>query len=381
MKLSVFNKTVILLQLLTVFLVGNMNGAECSDTCRLSDYELRKTIHHDISFVNNGTMEISNRYGKLDVHTWDKTDVQIDVEVLVVSSSKSKAKDQLDRILIEVNQQSDNIDISTIFDQEDSNWWSCIFGCSETNLEINYTMYIPKSTHLTVKNKYGDTNVGNIDNDLIVNVKYGNYSGKDVSGLFSIYVGYGKAYTGNVGVLNADVEYSLFKAKSAGSVTIESKYSKCYLDNCTDILIDSKYDSYYLGVIGDMVNEGKYDSYKISEARSITMDSKYTKLNCKYVEKLVDVDMQYGEIKIMQVSPVFEEAAIESKYTKIYLKMGNDYRYFIEAKYSSPSMRGDVVHSHFNQDGSYVSMQGIKGNNNAKATISISSKYGSIKID
>lgn len=212
-------------------------------------------------------------------------------------------------------------------------------------------------------------------------MKYGDFSGKNIDGNVDIYVGYGKAIMGNIGSVKAEINYSLFKADSAMDVDMESKYSKCYIDKCLDIVTHSKYDYYSLGTIGDLVNEGKYDTYRIESARSANISSKYSEVKINYLEKSLEADMRNGLIKVLDSSPVMEDVTIEGKYTDIYLKMANDFQYYIESKYATPRLSASCYNTSVEEDGQYSMINGYRGSRNAKAIVSINTKYGSVKID
>lgn len=383
MTLSIYNRTIkVWFSLLIACCTASTIHSECTlDTIGVDKYEVRKQVNHEFPFSERGTVEVSNKYGQLDIYTWPKSDVHVDVEIIVKSNNRSNAEKQLRQINIVIENSLDYISATTNFGEENSSWWNSLWGGCESETEINYKVYLPKSTRVIASNKYGNTTIENLDNDLNVYMKYGNFYANNVDGFVDLYIGYGKSSFGKIGDLKADVEYSVVNVESAGNVTLESKYSKCYINEARDMIIASKYDIYKLGIVGALVNNGKYDSYKINQARSVSMDTKYTELKIGYLEKELDVEMEYGNIKILEVSPVIEDITVDSKYTDIYINMNRDYKYFLESKYANPNLTSSCTHTNVESDGSYKSLQGYNGSPNAKATVSADLKYGSIKID
>ena len=351
------------------------------DTCRYyQDHEVRKTIHHEFPLNNGSTVKLYNKYGAMNIHTWDKQEVHIDVEIIVNSSSKSNAELQLDHIEIQVHNQDDYLKVATILTEQDNNWWTNIWGSCKSELVINYDVFIPKSSNLIAENKYGDTSIEDLDNDLNATVKYGNLTTSNSNGSVGLSLGYGKSVMGNIGNLEAEVKYSEIYIESVKNIFITSKNSDLTIRKAYDMTITSKYDSYQLGEIGELTNEGKYDSFKIDSANSIEIESKYSTVKAMYLEKSIDAEMKYGSIEIHEVSNVFDHAVIDSKNTDIYLNIDVDFQYEIESNYATPKIAGNFSHSDFEQNGSHIYVEGVRGKN-PTARVMIETKYGSIKID
>ena len=375
---SAYRNTLILMLSLVASMVL-ANSIE-TDTCRYEDHEVRKMIHHEFPLNKDGKVILYNKHGALNVHTWDKQEVLIDVEIIVNSSSKSNAELQLNHIEIQVQNEVDYLKVATVLTEQDKSWWTNIWGSSKSELVINYDVFIPKSSYLVAENKYGDTSIEDLENDLNATVKYGNLTTSNVDGSVGLSLGYGKSVMGDIGNLKAEVKYSEMYVGSAKNVYLTSKNSDLTIHKAYDMNITSKYDSYQLGEIGEIVNQGKYDSFKIASAKSIVIESKYSTVLATFLEKSIDAEMNYGSIEIREVSKVFDHAVIDSKNTDIYLNIDVDFYYEIESKYTTPKIAGGFSHSEFEQDGSRTYLEGVRGRN-PTARVMIETKYGSVKID
>ncbi len=350
------------------------------DTCRYQEHEVRKTIHHEFPLNNKSIVKLYNKYGALNIHTWDKQEVYIDVDIIVNSSSKSNAELQLDHIEIQVDNEDDYLKVATVLTEQDNGWWTNIWGSCKSELIINYDVFIPKSSTLIVENKYGDTSIEDLDNDLNATIKYGNLTTNNIKGNVDLSLGYGKGVLGNIENLDAEVKYSEMFIGSVKNVYLTSKNSDLTIDKANDMNITSKYDSYQLGEIRELNNQGKYDSFRIDSAKSIEIEGKYSTVLAAYLEKSIDVEMSYGSIDIRGVSKGFDHAIIESKNTDIYLNLDVGFHYEIESNYAPPKIAGDFNHSDFEKDGSYTYVEGSRGRN-ATARVMIENKYGSVRID
>ncbi len=375
---SAYSNTLVLMLLLMASTV--FASTSVIDTSRYKDHEVRKTIHHEFSINNGSTVKLYNKYGALNVHTWDKEEVHIDVEIVVNSSSKSNAELQLKHIEVQVHNEEDYLKVATVLSEQDKGWWNSIWGSCKSELVINYDVFLPRSSNLTAENKYGDTVIEDLENDLNATIKYGNLTTQNINGSVRLSLGYGKTVMGEIGNLQAEVKYSELIVASAKNIDLVSKNSDLTINKAYDINIESKYDSYQLGEIGELTNQGKYDSFKITSAKSIEIESKYSTVLATHLEKSIDAEMNYGTIEVREVSPVFDHAVIEAKNTDIYLNIGVSFQYEIESEYATPRIAGAYSHSSFDQDGSHTYIEGVRGKN-ARARVDIETKYGSLKID
>ena len=60
--------------------------------------EFTKTIKKEFDITRDGTTNIKNKYGKVDIKTWDKNRVKIDVRIVVNARSEKSAQEVFDRI-------------------------------------------------------------------------------------------------------------------------------------------------------------------------------------------------------------------------------------------------------------------------------------------
>ena len=59
--------------------------------------EFTKTIKKEFDITSDGTTSITNKYGKVEIKTWDRNRVKVDVTIVVKASSESKAQEVFDQ--------------------------------------------------------------------------------------------------------------------------------------------------------------------------------------------------------------------------------------------------------------------------------------------
>lgn len=369
----------------TVFLLLLAQAVQANislDTIRCGgDYEFKKTIEEQFAFNLDGFVDLDTRYGVLDIHTWDKEEVKVHIEIKCKSSSKSAAKSKLDHLVVDMDKSKSSFDLTTSLGEEGSNWMKSIFGCAEVELDIAYNLFIPYQSRLEIAHKHGDVYLESIDNNIELNIKHGNLHFSDVAGNLNLNIAHGNAKGGVVESLIASVRYGSLKLVEAQDVEISSKYSVMSIPIAGDMNINSGYDSYELGKVGRLDIDGKYDNFRIMTATSVMHDSKYSSMKIEDLVESIVSHASHGTVRVESTSPNFSLAEISGKYVDVKLDIDNAFKYYFETKYVSPRMQNTCNESIIEKDGAFVIREGKCGNTSAMARVEIDIRHGSIKID
>ncbi|WP_184544248.1 hypothetical protein [Mucilaginibacter sp. FT3.2] len=253
-----------------------------NDNNTQSDDDVVKTKSYSKSYSidGNDVINIDNKFGKITVNTWTKNEVKVDVQIKVSTSNADKAQKLLDNVNIQDSKDGNGVYFKTVINSENSSngSWGSIFnskGSSTQNMEINYIVYMPVKNPLTISNKYGSTNLPDLDGKLIISnsfggglvaknlsnpanqvkVKYANACISSFNG-GSLDIAFGSLSLNSCDRLTANLSYSSAKigriktsgninVKFGGGVTIEEVDK-----NVKDLSVKSSYSSIKLG-LGD----------------------------------------------------------------------------------------------------------------------------------
>ena len=123
-----------------------------------------KSVKKEYDISKSGTVELSNKYGNIDVKTNDGDKVTIHVEITVNARNEETANTAFDRINIDFTASSDYVKAVTVLNSDNGNWWS---GNKKSyDFKINYEVTVPRSVEMNVTNKYGDVYITELNNDL-----------------------------------------------------------------------------------------------------------------------------------------------------------------------------------------------------------------------
>lgn len=336
-----------------------------------------KEYKEEFQVGNSGEVEISNKYGDVEVETWNQKRVSILVEVVVNSKSESKADETFDRISIDFSEFSGRIKAETSI-QSSGNSWS-----KGSKYKINYTVKMPINHDLILTNKYGDIYVADLNGNLDIHLKYGKGKIGQIGGDCEMYLGYVDPFKiqGIKGSLELEASYSDLKCGDVGDTNIESKYSDLRLGNVGKLFIDGKYDEYKILSANSLEYSGKYDDYSIGEIGSIDLKSSYSDFEINELKGNAKVDFRYGDLEIDDLGKTVRSVSIEGEYTDVNIDIKRAYNLDFSGYYTSFS---EPVSFHSNKkikEKNRLEIEGFHLNSDAKLSVSAKMKYGELDLD
>jgi hypothetical protein len=240
--------------------------------------EKTKSYSKSYNIDGNDIINIDNKYGKVTVLTWAKSEVKVDVQIVVGANDEDKVQKMLDAVNIRDSKDGSGVSFRTSINQgdgdNDGGIWGSLFGKKNAfrKMEINYTVYMPAKNPLTINNKYGNTELPDLSGKLNINNSYGSLRAKALTnpgnqirvryGSATIEtltgsdldVAYGSLSLGDCDKLNADVSYGSAKiGRITTSGNINVKFSGALnigeVDkNVKSLSVNSSYSSVKLGV-------------------------------------------------------------------------------------------------------------------------------------
>ncbi|MDB5148798.1 MAG: hypothetical protein JWQ57_2818 [Mucilaginibacter sp.] len=240
--------------------------------------EKTKSYSKSYNVDGNDIINIDNKYGKVTVFTWAKSEVKVDVQIVVGANDEDKVQKMLDAVSIRDSKDGSGVSFRTSINQgdgdNDGGIWGSLFGKKNgfRKMEINYTVYMPARNPLTINNKYGSTELPDLSGKLNINNSYGSLRAKALTNSGSqirvrygsatietlagsdLDVAYGSLSLGDCDKLNADVSYGSAKiGRITTSGNINVKFSGALnigeVDkNVKSLSVNSSYSSVKLGI-------------------------------------------------------------------------------------------------------------------------------------
>lgn len=340
-----------------------------------------KNVSKEFVINSDGKVELSNQYGRIDVRSTSSDKVSIDIEFVVHAKNESTAEDIFERINIEFENNKGFVKAKTDISSNKS-WW----GSSWKNydMQINYSVNLPRTVKLDVDNKYGDVYISELENDLNLEIDYGTFNVGSIHDLV-LQAKYSSGEIETCHNLNADLAYVRdgdgLEIDECQNAIIDSKYSKVQIKQAEEIKSDAGYDKYEIDAVGFFEIDGNYNDITLDRVDHLKADCRYTSIEVEDLTTSLDANIGYRGIEVNNVQEGFEILEVEGSYSSVRVSMadGASYSVDLSANYGEIDIDDvDINISHRVKDGSASVIKGEKGNGGGK--VSIDTRYGSIKI-
>ncbi|MDB4902598.1 MAG: hypothetical protein JWQ63_1879 [Mucilaginibacter sp.] len=291
----------------------------------------------------NDKIRLSNQYGRIIVNTWDRHEIKVDVQIKAEANDDDEAQKLLDGVQIRDSKEGDLVSFRTTIEPNENGSWKIWEwgGKKNRKLEINYTVYMPTKTDLTVEDSYGSIQLPNLDGRVKIRSSYGSVLAQNLSNPSNEIEGsYGSL---KVGTLNgAHLDYS---------------YGSVDMDECSNLKANLSYGSFKLGKL----------------------------------KGTADLDLSYvGGFKIEEMGSTFKRLNVNSSYSGVSLGVpgSNNFDFDITTNYGGFNYNDNKVtitsktppdgSKHVGPTRNYKGHFGKEGN---EAQVNIHTTYGSVNIE
>ncbi|RKX17711.1 MAG: hypothetical protein DRP35_10465 [Candidatus Zixiibacteriota bacterium] len=315
------------------------------------------------------TLEIHNKYGKIDVKNWEKNEVQIHVTVKVTGNKIKDAQSYFDRTHIVFKDSVGLVYAKTTIDKEKSffNWFEQI---EKGSFEVNYEIFAPVYIKLNLHNKYGDIFLNEVHGYTQIFLKYGSLNANNLffpaeKPLSTINIKYGNATIDN-----------------GRKLVLNTKYSNIEIQKVTALIAISKYCNYKIRTVSFAVCDSKYDNYKIANIKSLKFTGAYETLKIDTLSFGLNLDMDYGSATVLHLLSTTKSVAVESDYTNIKLNVSRKMSFTLDGNFDYTDFSSPYGFSTFwtKIDDQQTKTKGFCGQKDAESHFSFDCDYGDVKI-
>jgi hypothetical protein len=190
------------------------------------DFEKKKFINKSYTVTSNDRLSIDNSFGDVMISTWDKNEIQVNIEIQTEASTEEKAQKMLDEIEVTDERSGNRISFKTnvnrINDHGDHSK-----GRNNMSFHIDYTIMMPADNPLEVVNQFGKIKMGDMKGEVSLTSKFGSLTAGNLDNVDGIDVEFGEATVGNIhnGKVNFKFDGKSHIDKVSGTVRINSEFS------------------------------------------------------------------------------------------------------------------------------------------------------------
>ncbi len=263
----------------------------------------------------NSTVEVTNRYGDINIETWDKDSVSVEIRVMVTEKTMGKLHDKLRSINFNMTQSGQFIIIGTIVGGNNNmlisefNRLKENIGVGDARVEINMKIRMPDNLTLRINNKFGNIYLNDYSGEVNLDLSNGRLIAQSLKGFSNLKVGFGDAVIHSLDVANIELSFGKLNLTNGKQIRMTTKTSDVSINEAVQLNLNSSRDTYRIRMVDDLDADANWTDFNIAELR-----------------KKGSFRMSYGYFLLEKMMPSFERLYIDSRSTKItmFLDAQND---------------------------------------------------------
>ena len=154
--------------------------------------EKTKTYSKTYSLANGEKVRLENKFGELEISTWNKNEISVQVVMTAKGNTDDRATYILGRLRVEDGKNSDGVwfrtDISNGDKKNKNNTYK------DEGFSINYKVQMPAGAILDASNEFGSTTLGDYEGSLRLSSKFGDLKTGKISNVKKVSVEFGTAH-------------------------------------------------------------------------------------------------------------------------------------------------------------------------------------------
>lgn len=325
--------------------------------------EREKKINKNYTVSANDKLSIENEFGSININTWEKNEVSVEITVKSSTKSESKSQELIDNVSISDTKAGGAIYLKTITKSGN-------FRTGKQTLQIDYKVYMPGSLQLSLLNKFGNVSLPSLANQLQVKVSYGNIKAAKLTG------NQDKRLEVSFGALDADEIDNAF---------LESKYSKVNIGTVGKAEIMNSFGKTKILEANNLRITQKYGDLEIRKVNTLVGTVEFSNVDLDYINKSADLHLKYASnTDLGIISSNVELLKINASFSTVYMKLDETANQEFEAhlKYGDIKLNHQYMKDYVKNTNQNTSSSEYKGKigKGGGGNIILTSSYTTIHI-
>ena len=238
--------------------------------------EQRRRLSRSYAVPSAGrAFSLDTRYGRVQINPWNKKEIKVDAELVARAENDAGARLVLDALSVqwlEYDAKTGGVAVSTLFGPALRGQAG---GC---RYEVNYTVWLPRTTTLRVNNSFGDVTItGDLIGAADLTVEYGALRTSRLEGPRNL-----------VRIGNGDCRIAY-----TGRASINASYARLRLDEGTTVDLRNNYSDVDIGTVQDLTIHSKYGDVALGTVRNLRGSSGYSRFTIDKLDEALDMALRY----------------------------------------------------------------------------------------
>jgi hypothetical protein len=209
------------------------------------EFAHERTISQTYAASSNDKLDIENQFGNVNIKTWNRNEVKVDIKIEVSSNVKEAADKMFENIDVEHGKNGSRISFKTELNKKDDKGYK---GKHNNTMSIDYEVMMPVNLALDLENKFGKSTLPDLDGKVNIKHEFGTLYAGRLSQPGSVEVKFG-------GVVIESAVNGKYQFGYAEEATIKNLSGKADIDiefckssnvvinaaNVSDLKVDAQY--------------------------------------------------------------------------------------------------------------------------------------------
>lgn len=272
--------------------------------------DVSKKIEKTYKMTDAGELHLENKYGNINLYGWNKDEVSVVISIVVNHRKKENAQDLLKRISPVIRESNNYVAISYEIAEKNQGWFGKLFDeanpfdFNRSNIQIDYTVYMPEKAELEVTNTFGDVTIEGWKGQLKGNIEHGNlWLSEDLN----------KA--------DIDIKYGKLRARSINFGNLNLKNGDLDMEDSKSLRINSSGTELSINKVTSLEFYSNKDEVSISEVGTIYGTLKFTTLELNRLKTNVDMTMRVADFRVSEILEPQVDIAIDQESSEVSLNI------------------------------------------------------------
>ena len=333
-------------------------------TGKKGKYSKNKIINKEFNVNKDATLKVENKYGNLEIVTWNENRIAIKVTITTSGNDEEKVQRKLEQINVEFDASSSNVSAKTIINKISS--WKMWRNNNNVNMQINYLIKMPITNNVVLTNDYGAINLDKLEGTSTINCDYG-----------SLNIGELRNSNNTINIDYTNNSFIDFMKDGK----INADYSTLSVDRSDNTKLNADYSHITFGQVANLDYNCDYGDLKIEDSGNVRGVSDYMHNTIGKLHGTGDFNIEYGSLKIKEIRRNFKSLKVVSSYTQLKFRIEESASFNFSAQLSYSGLKYDDKKFTFTKQEKSFSQKKYEGYYNAANSgkmISIKSAYGSV---
>ncbi|MBN2665577.1 MAG: hypothetical protein JXR67_03640 [Bacteroidales bacterium] len=265
------------------------------------DESANKSFSKSLPVGPDTKLEIINRYGDINISTWDKDSAYIAAEIEAYAPDRTRLDKLIAGINVSITGTGSLVRAETVFERETTVLLESFKEFTgklidyESRVQINYFINVPDHVDIEIKNQFGDISTEDNTGTVSIDLSNGDFRANSLNRVSALNLDFGDAVIGSVNFAK-----------------IITSFSKIRIERSDELDLSSTSSRFDLGKAGIVEIESRKDKFFIGEISTITGVSWFTNYSMEYLATAADLDLKFGSLDIERINDRFDNMVIKS---------------------------------------------------------------------